>query len=221
MGEAILIYGKSGSGKSRSLINFGEEEIYLVNVLNKRLPFAKKFKFVTTSDDYATIKTGLKRMPMKVAVIDDAGYLLTNPFMRGHAMPKKGSSSFDLYNDIADDFWKLLTFIKTELPEDVLVYIMMHEETNDFGETNLKTIGKLLNQKVCIEGMATVCLRCMTQGTTHSFRTQSDGLDISKSPEGMFEGLTIENDLKAVDTAIRAYYGMEPLAGAKKEKKDE
>lgn len=221
MGEAILIYGKSGSGKSRSLINFGEEEIYLVNVLNKRLPFAKKFKFVTTSDDYATIKTGLKRMPMKVAVIDDAGYLLTNPFMRGHAMPKKGSSSFDLYNDIADNFWGLLMFIKNELPEDVLVYIIMHEETSDYGETKVKTIGKLLSEKVCIEGMATVCLRCITQGTQHSFRTQSDGLDISKSPEGMFEGLTIENDLKAVDTAIRAYYGMEPLAGAKKEKKDE
>lgn len=211
MGETILIYGKSGSGKSRSLINFGEDEIYLINTIGKRLPFPKKFKYVTNSDNYESIKAGLKRMPLKVAVIDDAGYLLTNPFMRGHSMPKKGSSSFDLYNDIADDFWKLLMFIKTELPEDVLVYILMHEETSDYGETKLKTIGKLLSEKVCIEGMSTVCLRCMVQGTSHTFRTQSDGMDISKSPEGMFEGLTIENDLKAVDTAIRAYYGMAPL----------
>lgn len=208
MGENIIIYGKSGSGKSRSLKNFGEEEIYLINTIGKRLPFKNGFKFVTTSDNLDVIKAGLKKMPMKTAVIDDAGYLMTNAFMRGHATPKKGSSSFDLYNDIADGFWGLLNFVKTELPEDVLVYYLLHEDTSDYGETRLRTIGKLLNDKVCIEGMATVVLRCMTEGTAHFFRTQSDGMDISKSPEGMFEELKIENDLKAVDSRIRDYWGL-------------
>lgn len=208
MGENIIIYGKSGSGKSRSLKNFGEEEIYLINTIGKRLPFKNGFKFVTTSDNLDVIRAGLKKMPMKTAVIDDAGYLMTNAFMRGHATPKKGSSSFDLYNDIADGFWGLLNFVKTELPEDVLVYYLLHEDTSDYGETRLRTIGKLLNDKVCIEGMSTVVLRCMTEGTAHFFRTQSDGMDISKSPEGMFEELKIENDLKAVDDRIRDYWGL-------------
>lgn len=207
MGEAILVYGKSGSGKSRSLLNFGEEEILLVNTIGKRLPFRKSFKFTCKTDDPERIKNALKAMPVKTAVIDDAGYQMTNAFMRGHSSPKKGSSSFDLYNDIADSFWGLLNFIKTELEDDVLVYILMHEDTSDYGETRLRTIGKLLNEKVCIEGMATVCLRCMVDGEKHVFKTQSDGLDISKSPEGMFDR-TIENDLKMVDTKIREYWGL-------------
>lgn len=207
MGECIIIYGKSGSGKSRSLINFKEDEIFLVNVIGKRLPFRSKFKYEITTDDVNKIKNGLKKMPVKSAVIDDAGYLMTNAFMRGHSAPKSGSSSFDLYNTIADSFWGLLTFIKTELPEDVLVYITIHEDTTDYGETKIRTIGKLLSEKVCIEGMSTVVLRCIVRDGKHLFITQSDGSDISKSPEGMFER-EIENDLKAVDTTVREYWGL-------------
>lgn len=179
-----------------------------MNVIRKKLPFQKKFKYEYQSDSVKSIKAGLKKMPTKTAVIDDAGYLQTNTFMRGHSAPKAGSSSFDLYNTIADDFWELIEFIKNELPEDVIVYIIMHELTNDYGLTKLRTIGKLLDEKVCIEGMVTIALRCMCDGTKHYFRTQNDGNDITKSPEGMFE-LEIENDLKAVDTAIREYWGLD------------
>lgn len=212
MGVSVLIYGRSGSGKSRSLKGFGEEEIFLVNVVGKPLPFPSRFKYSYKTDKYANILEGLTTMPTKAAVIDDAGYLLTNAFMRGHSAPKSGSSSFDLYNDIADSFWKLLRYIQKKLPEDVVVYIMMHENTSDYGETKLRTIGKLLDEKVCIEGMVTICLRCMVEGDRHYFRTQSSGMDISKSPEGMFD-LEIENDLKAVDTRIREYWGLSPLTG--------
>lgn len=208
MGIPVLIYGRSGTGKSRALLNFAEDEIFFVNVIRKRLPFRKKFKYEYQSDSVKSIKAGLKKMPTKTAVIDDAGYLQTNTFMRGHSAPKAGSSSFDLYNTIADDFWELIEFIKNELPEDVIVYIIMHELTNDYGLTKLRTIGKLLDEKVCIEGMVTIALRCMCDGTKHYFRTQNDGNDITKSPEGMFE-LEIENDLKAVDTAIREYWGLD------------
>ena len=206
MAEPILIYGKSGSGKSRSLKNFAEDEIFFVNVISKRLPFPKKFKYEARTTDYLAIKNQLLKMPCKVAVIDDAGYLMTNTFMAGHSNPKGGSSTFDLFNTIGDDFWNLIQFIKFGLPEDVRVYIMMHEISNDVGEVKVRTIGKLLDEKVCIEGMFTVCLHCMTNGQKHYFKTQGGSNDIAKSPEDMFE-LEIENDLKMVDDRIVEFYG--------------
>ena len=207
MGECVFVYGKSGSGKSRSLINFGEDEIFLVNTIGKRLPFRSKFKYEIKTDDFSKITNGLRKMPTKTAVIDDSGYLMTNAFMRGHSAPKSGSSTFDLYNDIADSFWSLITVIKNELPDDVIVYMIMHEDTTDYGETKLRTIGKLLSEKVCIEGMSTVVLRCVVRDGKHLFLTQSDGSDISKSPEGMFDR-EIENDLKSVDSKIREFWGL-------------
>ena len=206
MGEPVLIYGKSGSGKSRSLKNFAEDEILLVNVERKSLPFRKKFKYIARSDNYKTILEQLQKMPMKTAVIDDAGYLLTNMFMRGHSAGRTGRQVFDLYNEIGDSFWYMVHFIKEKLPDDVIVYILMHEESNDNGEVKLKTIGKMLESTVCIEGMVTVCLRCVSDSGRHYFRTVTDGTDITKSPEEMFEHEEIDNDLKAVDTAIRKYY---------------
>lgn len=206
MAEPILIYGKSGSGKSRSLKNFAEDEIFFVNVISKRLPFPKKFKYEARTSDYEVIKNQLSKMPCKVAVIDDAGYLMTNTFMTGHSNPKSGASTFDLFNTIGDQFWSLIQFIKRSLPEDVRVYFMMHEISNDTGEVKVRTIGKLLDEKVCVEGMFTVCLHCLTSGTRHYFKTQGGSNDIAKSPEDMFE-LEIDNDLKAVDNRIVEFYG--------------
>ena len=124
MGESVLIYGRSGSGKSRSLVNFAEDEIFLVQTIKKRLPFKKQFKYSMVSDSVLTIMAQLQKMPedVKIAVIDDAGYLMTNEFMKRHSGGKKGSSSFDLYNDIADNFWNLVNTVKT-LPDDKIVRI--------------------------------------------------------------------------------------------------
>lgn len=207
MGEVVLIYGKSGSGKSRSMKHFKSDEILLVNIEKKMLPFRGSFKYVCESSEIPKICAWLHKMPMKAAVIDDAGYLLTNIFMTGHR-EKQGSAVYDLYNDIADQFWSLLRFIKDKLPKDVIVYILMHEDTNDYGAVKLRTIGKLLDEKVCIEGMVTVCLRCISENGRHYFRTVTNGKDITKSPEEMFPAEEIENDLKAVDIAIREYYNM-------------
>ena len=211
MAEAVLVYGKSGTGKSTSLENFAEDEIFLINVIGKRLPFRKNFKYVKVTDDADKIKNAMAKCPdyIKVIVIDDAGYLMTNQFMRGHSGDKSGGNTFDLFNSIADAFWSLLNFIKT-LPEDKVVYLTMHEDTNDYGERRLRTIGKLLNEKVCIEGMCSVVLRSEVIGGKYTFVTQNEGADISKSPKGMFEDIRIPNDLKAVDTAIREYWGLTP-----------
>lgn len=207
MGEPIIIYGKSGSGKSRSLKEFAEDEIFLVNVLGKRLPFRNQFKYVLKSRSYKTIQSQLEKMPCKIAVIDDAGYLQTSTFMAGHSNPKSGGSTFDLFNQISDEFWNLMLFVKEKLPEDVLVYFLMHEISNDSGEVKVRTIGKLLDEKVCLEGMVTICLHCLTDGQRHYFKTQGGTMDIAKSPEEMFP-LEIENDLKMVDTTIREYWNL-------------
>ena len=208
MGMPILVYGKSGSGKSRSLKFFGENEILLVNIEGKQLPFKNSFKYVCRTDSLDTIITQCQKMPCKVAVIDDAGYLMTHHFMDNHRN-KKGNASFDMYDDIADTMYFLVQRIKKELPDDVRVYIMLHEDTNDAGDTKIRTIGKLIDNKVCLEGMVTVCIRCMSDNGKHFFRTQTDGFDITKTPEELFadDEVEIENNLKYVDEKIRDFYG--------------
>lgn len=210
MGECVIIYGKSGTGKSRSLKNFGESEILLINTVNKRLPFPKKFKYEYKTADVGKVKAALVKMQeynIMTAVVDDFGYQQTVRFMAEHTK-KQGGSQFDLYNNIADDAYGLIMFVKEKLPDNAIVYLIMHEDTSDYGETKLKTIGKLLDQKVCVEGLVTICIRAMKEGTSkYFFRTQSDGQDISKTPEDMFP-LEIENDLKAVDSRIREFWGL-------------
>lgn len=207
MGVPVLIYGKSGSGKSRSLKNFADDEILFVNVEGKQLPFRKKFKYEMKSDNLNSITQQLIKMPCKAAVIDDAGYLMTHYFMDNHKA-KKGNASFEMYDTIADTMYQLVKRIKEELEDDKIVYIMMHEDTDDYGQTKLRTIGRLIDNKVCLEGMVTICIRCMSDGGKHFFRVQTNGSDITKTPEEMFDTAEIDNDLKLVDTAIREYYGM-------------
>lgn len=203
MGIPVLIIGKSGSGKSTSLRNF-KTNIAMVNVLNKPLPFKGKVPQVVT-DNYQQIMKALCNKDFNSFVIDDAGYLITNHFMSKHSSVGGGNAVFSLYNDIGDHFWNLIQFI-IKLPPNKIVYLMMHEDINDFGDIKPKTIGKLLDEKVCIEGMFTIVLRCVCENGIHKFITQTDAGAVSKSPMGMFETLEIENDLKLVDGAIRDYY---------------
>ena len=213
MAEVVLVYGKSGAGKSRSLKNFAEDEIFYVNVTDKRLPFAHGFKWTSRLSDVDKILEGIEKMPCKTAVVDDAGYIMTNMFMAGHG---KGDQ-FKLYNDIADSMWKLILGIKS-MPDtaDKVVYLTFHEDKGEQGDSKLLTIGKLLDQKCNLEGLCTIVLHAMVKAGKHIFVTNSDGYDIAKSPEDMFE-LEIDNDLKAVDDRIREFYGMneKPKKGAK------
>lgn len=209
MAIPVLIIGKSGSGKSRSLLNCSEDPDWnLIRVLNKPLPFKGKINGWHT-DDYQTVMKCLASSKARNIVIDDAGYLITNEFMRGHSSTGKGNDVFSLYNSIGDHFWMLVMFITNNLPDDKIVYIMMHEDKNDFGDVKPKTIGKLLDEKVTVEGMFTVVLRCVEENGKHLFVTQASGGAVSKSPEGMFESLTIPNDLKTVEKAIRDYWELD------------
>ena len=206
MGLPVLIYGKSGSGKSRSLKFFKDDQILFINIEGKALPFRMAFKYICRTDSVDTIIEQLKKMPCKTAVIDDAGYLMTHHFMDNHRN-KKGNASFDMSDDIADKMYFLVQRIKKEVPDDVIVYIILHEDTNDMGDTKIKTIGRLIDNKVCLEGMVTICIRCMSDNGKHFFRTQTDGFDITKTPEDMFQDVEIDNNLKFVDDTIREFYG--------------
>lgn len=211
MALPVLLIGRSGSGKSSSCRNFEHDEIALINVANKALPFKGKFDSTLATDNYETIKKGLLQTNKKSIVIDDAGYLITNFFMRNHSQNAGGNSVYALYNQLADDYWNLIEWTKTKLPEDKIVYFIMHEDKSDFGDVKPKTIGKLLDDKVCIEGLFTIVLRAVTEGGEYKFRTQTDGSDVAKSPIGLFDNEEIDNDLKYVDERIRDYYSLPPL----------
>lgn len=209
MAIPILVIGKSGSGKSTSLRNFKKDEIGLINVLKKPLPFKGKFDSTIETDDYATIMKAILGTDKKIIVIDDAGYLITNHFMRRHSSTGGGNGVFTLYNELGDHFWTLIEFIKNKVSSDKTVYLIMHEDQSESGSIKPKTIGKLLDEKVCIEGMFTIVIRAMVDNERHYFKTQSDGSDVCKTPIGMFEDKEIDNDLKMVDETIRKYYEME------------
>lgn len=206
MGIPVLIIGKSGTGKSTSMRNLVDNQDFaLIKVIEKPLPFRGKIQSLT-SDNYIAIKKILKGGKAKSFIIDDAGYLITNYFMKNHSSGGAGNAIFSLYNTLADNYWDLIQFIVNALPSNKIVYVIMHEDTNEFGDIKAKTIGKLLDEKICLEGMFTIVLRCVMSAGEHRFITQSDGGAISKSPLGMFNDLMIDNDLLMVDQTIRNYY---------------
>lgn len=203
----VLIIGKSGAGKSASLRNLPTVGTVIVNVLGKPLPFRSDLKIIQC-DSYQKIMASIAKGNFERCVIDDAGYLITNQFMLNHAAGGGGNSVFSLYNQMADQYWSLIRAIQTA-PGNARVYIIMHEDKTDAGDVKPKTIGKLLDEKVCLEGMFTICLRTMLNNGQHVFRTQSDGFDVAKSPMDMFPAEEIENDLAAVDDAIVKYYNFD------------
>ena len=197
MAFPVLILGRSGSGKSRSLKNFKSEELGVIKVIEKEFPFRSELRSFTSAD-YPTIKAVLLKGKTPSIVIDDAGYLLTDEFMR-----RATEKGYDKFTELAENFYDLIKFIQTQLPREKIVYLFMHEQENEItGEVKPKTVGKLLDEKVCVEGLFTIVLRCID----HKFFTNNSGC--AKSPEGMFENDEIENDLTNVDKAIRNYYGL-------------
>lgn len=219
MGIPVLIIGKSGSGKSRSMKNCVGKDFGVIRVLNKPLPFRGKL-LGNICNDYTKVKAAVKSPQWpKSIVIDDAGYLITGQFMDGHSTTGKGNAVFGLYNQLADDFYRLIKTIADEAPPDRIVYVVMHEDINEFGDIKPKTIGKLLDEKVCLEGMFTIVLRAV-KGERYVFVTQSRDGAVSKAPDDMFPDIEIDNDLLMVDNTIREYYGIENPKN-KEEKNDD
>ena len=198
MGIPVLILGESGSGKSTSMRNFDPDEVGIFNVASKPLPFRKKMKKVDGAS-YGIILTALKAPKLKTYVIDDSQYLLCFEMFA-----KAKETGYNKFTDMTLNFYNHIQFIIRQTPPDVIVYFLHHTET-DGDKVRAKTVGKMLNEKLTVEGLFSIVLLCQTDGVSHSFVTQSDGSSTAKSPMEMFP-LTIDNDLKLVDSEIRKYY---------------
>lgn len=201
MGIPVLIIGESGSGKSTSLRNFSKDEIGLINVSGKPLPFRSDIQPINT-DSYNTIVRALTRANKKIYIIDDAQYLMVNEFMRSAKI-----TGYQKFTDIALNFWELVQEAK-KMPDDRIIYFLGHVERDNNGNEKFKTIGKMLDEKITVEGMFTIVLKTQVNNGKYQFATQTNGQDTVKSPMGMFEEPAIDNDLKFVDTTIREYYGL-------------
>lgn len=202
MGIPVLILGESGSGKTYSIRNFSIDEVGIFSVEKGRLPFKKEFK-VAKNATYEKICSSLKKPNLKTYVIDDSQYLMVNELF-----DKAKDTGYGKFTDMALHFRDLIHIINHQVPDDVIVYFLHHtEQDNNTGRTKAKTIGKMLDQQLTVEGCFDIVLLTSCEGTEHYFITQSDGYTTAKSPEGMFE-LKIPNDLKAVDTAIREYWNL-------------
>lgn len=204
MGIPCFILGHSGTGKSTSLRNFKSNEILHINVISKPLPFKGRFAETYNGDNYTEIAKAINKTKCKSIVIDDAQYLMANEFMR-----RSSELGYQKFTDIANNFWTLINSISNDLPFDVIVYLLMHTDMDDNGNEKAKTIGKLLDEKICIEGMSSIVLKTAVKDGVYSFLTQNNGHDTVKSPLGMFGTYEIENDLKKVDTAIRKYWELD------------
>lgn len=199
MAIIVMVYGQSGTGKSTSLRNFKPEDVCIVNVSGKPLPFKNKHKTFNT-DDYMAIDTAIKKAPAKSIVIDDATYLMTGEYMRTAKV-----TGYQKFTDLALNYY---TLVKTAaaLPDDKIVYFMGHSDIDSNGNEKFKTIGKLLDEKITLEGMFTIVLKTVVTDGKYQFSTRNSGQDTVKTPMGMFSEPLIDNDLAAVDKAIRDYY---------------
>jgi hypothetical protein len=204
MGVSVLILGHSGTGKSTSLRNFDEGEIGIFNIAGKPLPFRKK---LTKLDKalYNQIHGSLAKNAMRAYVIDDANYLMA--FQNFRLAKQTGYGKF---TDMAVNFEQLLE-AANDTNDNTIVYFMMHPDYDDAGRMKAKTIGKMLDNQLTIEGMFPIVLLADRDDSGFHFITQSDGMTPVKTPMGMFDEAVIDNDLKYVDAVIRDYWGMEPL----------
>lgn len=209
MAILVMVYGQSGTGKSTSLRNFKPEQVSVVNVLGKPFPFRNKLN-AYRSDDYGAIDNYIKKTPKLSIVVDDSTYLMTNEFMR-----TAGQSGYQKFTTMAQNFNAIVN-VARDLPDDKIVYFLGHLERDADGHEKFKTIGKLLDEKVCVEGIFTIVLKTVVQDGHYYFSTQNNGSDVSKSPMGMFSDILIDNDLAMVDKAIREYYDMPANEGTTK-----
>lgn len=214
MGIPILVLGESGSGKSASMRNFDNGEVGILNVASKPLPFRKKLA-KADGVSYEQIASLLSKNQMNCYVIDDSQYL-----MCFEAFEKAKEIGYGKFTDIALNFRNLLDYVIRDTSPDTTVYFMHHIDVSDTGKIKAKTIGKMLDSQLTLEGLFSVVLMAEASDGKYKFVTQSDGTTTCKSPMEMFD-LEIDNDLKFVDDTIREYWGLAPRKKATKSKSAE
>lgn len=207
MGVSVLVLGHSGSGKSTSLRNFEPGEVGIFNVAGKPLPFRRRLQ-KADRPSYGQIMQSLSANKLRAYVVDDANYLMA---FQNFATAKQ--TGYAKFTDMAVNFEMLLEAANAT-DDDTVVYFFMHPDYDERGQMKPKTIGKMLDEKLCVEGMFPIVLLAERDEQGFCFKTESDGSNPVKAPMGMFEEARVDNDLKAVDAAIREYWEMKPLGGA-------
>ena len=204
MGIPVFVLGASGAGKSSSLRNFSPDETGVFNVAGKPLPFRQKLKIVNNAG-YDVIQSVLGQSSLNCYVIDDSQYLLAFDLF-----DKAEEKGYDKFTQMAVRFQRLIRFIQTRTPDDCVVYFLHHSEMGGDGILKAKTIGRMLDEKLTLEGLSSIVLMAKADQDGYRFVTQGRGVSTAKTPMGMFEEAEIDNDLKKVDDAIRAYYELAP-----------
>lgn len=218
--QLILVIGKSGRGKSTSLRNLDPQKTYLINILGKSLPFPKGRHYqegvnMTISTDTATIRRTLieinKNPQWENIVIDDGHYVMAAEFMS-----KALEKGYEKFTTMAKNIFDIV-LLTTKLRAGLKVFFLTHEEDTG-SERKMKTLGKLLDDKVTLEGLSTIVLFAETLAEndrrTYYFATQSDGYTTAKSPYGLFPP-KIPNDLELVAKRIDEYYADVELKDSK------
>lgn len=212
MSNIILILGTSGSGKSTSTRNLPSEETFYINVLDKPLPFRgykKKYnegnKNYYATDDYAKIIAFIRavnerRPEIKNIVIDDFNFVLSNEYMR-----RARENGFTKFTEMGIHTFDIVEELK-KLREDLFCFIMSHTEADHEGVIKPQSVGKMVPNKVSIEGRITTVFHARVIGGEFKFLTQFDGLYSAKTPMGLFSDLYIDNDLQYVKEQMHAYF---------------
>ena len=208
MAITTFVLGNSGEGKSFSLKHLDPKLVGVINVNNKPLPFrgGHEFKKIAT-DNAERIKQVLLQSQAPIIVIDDFQYVMGNEYIGGANQKFTGDAAFQRYNIMAYNAWSIINTAIREVPDNKRVYILSHIQ-EDNGRSKIKTIGKMLDDKIVLEGMVTMVLQTTVQDSQHFFMTKNNGFNTVKSPEDMFLSNLIPNDLNAVDDAICEYYGI-------------
>lgn len=207
--------GESGSGKSASLRNFKKEDVGIFNVASKPLPFRNTNGLITVNKaTYNMIKSAVVTPNRLSYVVDDAQYL-----MAFESFDKANIAGYTKFTEMAKNYEEMLRVIQEDTSPDTIVYVMQHIETDDNGKVKAKTLGKMLDQQLTVEGLFSIVLLAKADEKRHYFITQSDGTNPCKSPMGMFEDTEIDNDLKMVDDTIREYYGLKKTVAPTEKKK--
>lgn len=203
MAQMLLVIGESGTGKSTSLRNCNPETTAVVNPVGKPLPFKNHFELLNNVTESRLITKYMREQAAagkKLIVVDDFQYILAVPYMN-----RIKETGWDKYNDFGANYFDIINVCK-DLPDDVVVAYMSHLETLESGLTTVKLIGKLLREKITIEGLFTVVLRTGVNEGKYYFYTQNSGKDTVKSPLGMFPTYAIDNDLNYVADKMRNFY---------------
>ena len=209
MSKAILILGESGTGKSASIESLDPAQTAIIKTIDKDLPFKGSSKYnVLCSSNYAKIGNWLQSISktkpeIKQIILDDFQYVMSIEYMN-RALER----GFNKFTEIGSHAWSVLNLLD-KLRDDITVFVMSHTEIMEDGRTKMKTIGKMLDEKIILEGLFTIVLYTCVENNNYYFLTQNNGNNTCKSPKGMFETVKMPNDLKLVCDAVTAYYSEE------------